>query len=96
MPKKKGSSLEKAAEQHNLQLSVIYTYDLKQQLKSKAVRFVYLLKGRGKEPGIIREFKGKFLAPGCFMMSAKKDKEIQEIFKLWKIPFKRKEILTQD
>ena len=82
------------ARSNDLKLLALYTYDLKKQLKSKAVRFVYLLKGRNDQKGIISEFKGKFLAPGCFIIPIKKDKELQEIFALWKIPFKRKLMLT--
>jgi len=73
---------------------VLYTYILKNQSKSIRVRFVYLLKGRGKEKGIVEEFKGKFLAPGCFMIPIKHDKEMQEIFEKWKIKFKRIHVLT--
>ena len=79
---------------HNLKLSALYIYSLSKQSKSIAVRFVYLLKGRAKEFGIIKEFKGSFLAPGCFIIPVKKDKEMQEIFQKWQIPFKRRLILT--
>lgn len=75
-------------------LKYIYTYDLSKQFASKKVRFVYLLKGRAKESGIIKQFKGKFLAPGCFILPSKKDNEMQQIFALWKIPFKKIPILT--
>ena len=82
------------SKKHSLKLSVLYTYSLSKQPKSKAVRFVYLLKGRAKESGIIREFNGSFLAPGCFTIPVNKDKEMQEIFKTWQIPFKRRLMLT--
>ena len=73
---------------------VLYTYILSNQPKSIRVRFVYLLKGRGKDSGIIKEFRGKFLVPGCFIIPIKKDKEMQEIFQKWKIKFKRIQMLT--
>lgn len=82
------------SKKHALNLLILYTYSLSKQPKSKAVRFVYLLKGRAKEPGIIKQFKGRFLAPGCFIIPSKKDKEMQQIFTLWKIPFKKISILT--
>jgi len=72
----------------------LYTYNLTNKPKSIRVRFVYLLKGRGKEKGIVEEFKGKFLVPGCFLIPNKKDEEMQEIFKEWKIKFKRIPVLT--
>ncbi len=63
----------------------IYTYDLKKAEPSKKVRFVYLLKGRRGEKGIIHNLKGKFLAPGCFIIPEKSDKEMIEIFRMWGI-----------
>lgn len=86
-------NLKSISKSNNLKLFFLYTYNLKDQPKSKAVRFVYLLKGRKSEEGIIKEFKGQFLAPGCFIIPDKKDKEIQDIFAFWKIPHKRKPIL---
>ncbi|MBD3249783.1 hypothetical protein GF336_07085 [Candidatus Woesearchaeota archaeon] len=95
MAKKEDLQLfKRLSSNHNLNLNVLYTYNLKNIKKSNAVRFVYLLKGRSKEKGIIKEFKGTFLAPGCFIIPIKHDKEMQEIFTTWKIPYKRKLILT--
>ena len=74
----------------------LYTYDLKKVPSSKKVRFVYLLKGRRGEKGIIHSLKGKFLVPGCFIVPQKSDKEITEIFNLWKIKFKKKKIQLTD
>ena len=56
---KKEELLKEISRQHSLKLKVLYTYSLSKLPKSKAVRFVYLLKGRGKEKGIVNEFKGK-------------------------------------
>ncbi len=95
MAKKEDLQLfKKLSSSHNLNLKVLYTYNLKNIRKSKAVRFVYLLKGRTKESGLIKEFKGTFLAPGCFTIPIKKDKEMQVIFRTWNIPNKRKLMLT--
>ena len=76
-----------------LKVFVLYVYNLTKQPKSKKVRFVYVLKGRGKESGLVKEFKGEWLAPGCFMIPLKNDKEMQEVFDHWKIPYKRKLML---
>lgn len=84
----------KVSKSHKLKFLVIYTYDLKSQPKSHAVRFVYLLKGRDGQPGLVKGFKGCFLAPGCFILPIANDREMQEVFNLWKIPFKRRLILT--
>jgi hypothetical protein len=79
---------------YKLKIIVLYTYSLLKQPKSKAVRFVYCLKGRGDEKGLISKFNGQFLAPGCFIVPLKYDKEMQSVFKLWRIRFKRKVMLT--
>ena len=86
--------LSKIAKQHNLKLRVLYTYILSKENKSKAVRFVYVLKGRGKEAGIVEKLKGSFLAPGCFIIPIKNDREMQSVFKLWRVRFKRRLMLT--
>ncbi len=88
------AKLKNISAKYNLKTFALYTYDLSKQPKSKAVRFVYLLKGRADDKGIIQEFNGKFLAPGCFIIPIKKDKEMREIFAYWKISFKRKLFLT--
>jgi len=87
------NKLKEFASKNKLKLLALYTYDLSKQPKSKAVRFVYLLKGRGNSVGLISELSGRFLAPGCFILPIKKDKEMQEIFSFWKISFKRNIIL---
>lgn len=96
MKKKEADSdiLRGLAKQYNLKLMVLYTYNFSKESKSKAVRFVYCLKGRGKEEGIVEKLNGKFLAPGCFIIPIKSDKEMQSVFKLWGIKFKRKLLLT--
>ncbi len=88
------SILKDLAKQHKLKLLVLYTYNLTKEDKSKAVRFVYVLKGRGKEEGIVSKLNGQFLAPSCFIIPIKSDKEMQEVFQLWGIKFKRKLMLT--
>lgn len=75
---------------------VLYTYDLASLESSKKVRAVYILKGRNKEKGIVKEMNGEFLANGCFMLPLKHDKEMQEIMKKWNIRFKRRTIMLID
>lgn len=86
--------ISEIAQKHKLKHFMLYTYSLAKVKKSTAVRFVYTLKGRNKEHGIIAKLSGTFLAPGCFIIPSKSDKEMQEVFHYWKIPFKRREILT--
>jgi hypothetical protein len=87
-------NLKKISKSYKLKIIVLYTYSLLKEPKSKAVRFVYCLKGRGSAKGLIARFNGQFLAPGCFFVPLKYDKEMQEVFRLWGIKFKRRVMLT--
>ena len=87
-------NLKKFSKDYNLKIIILYTYSLLKEPKSKAVRFVYCLKGRGDEKGLIAKLSGQFLAPGCFIIPLKNDREMQDVFKLWGIRFKRKVMLT--
>lgn len=73
---------------------ILYTYQINKLDKSKRVRFVYLLKGRRDDKGLVAELNGKFLVPGCFMIPIKHDKEMQDIFKKWKVKSKRMKIIV--
>ena len=64
---------------------LLITYDISAKSPSEKVRFVYLLKGRRDETGIVETLGGTFLAPGCFIVPKKTEKEIKQIFKLWKV-----------
>ena len=81
------------AEVYGLQPLALYTYDLSKMNKSKKVRFVYLLKGRRKEKGLIKQLHGMFLVPGSFIIPLDKDKEMTEILDSWQINHKRKRIM---
>jgi hypothetical protein len=71
----------------------LYSYNISKLKPSNRVRLVYVLKGRGKEKGLIKKLNGKSLAPACFIIPIKQEKEIQEVFKFWKVPFKRIKIM---
>jgi len=62
---------------------LLYIYSLKGLDDSVRVRFVYAIKGRGSEKGFLMRLKGRFLAPGCFMVDTKRgdkySKEAHEI-----------------
>ncbi len=72
---------------------VLYSYDLSKLKSSEKVKFVYLLKGRKKEIGIIKKMNGEWIADSCFIIPIQKDSEMLIILKKWEIPFKRKEAL---
>ncbi len=84
---------KKLAQNFNLQSFTLYKYDLKKEKPSKKVRFVYLLKGRNKNKGIIEQFKGTYISNSSFMIPIEKDEEMLEIFKMWEIKFYRKKLM---
>ena len=87
---------KKLAEQYSLKSYSLFYYSLSGMKKSDKVRFVYLIKGRGKEKGLVKHFNGLFLVPSCFLVPLEKDSEIIEILNKWKIKFHRKKIMLMD
>jgi hypothetical protein len=71
----------------------IFTYDLSKIDNVTKVRFVYLLKGRKQGQGLVDESKGRFLVPGCFIIPTEVSSAIELIFKQWKVPYKKEEVL---
>ena len=67
----------------------IFTYDLSKLDNVTKVRFVYLLKGRNGNKGLIEESGGRFLVPGCFGIPDSRSSEIESTFKQWKVSYKR-------
>jgi len=77
-------------------LFYLYSYNISKINPSNRVRFVYVLKGRGEEKGLVKNLKGRFLANACFIIPIKHDNEIQKVFEYWKVPFKRIKIMLID
>ena len=78
-----------------MQEKVLFWYDLTSLKASYKVRFVYAIKGKKGEKGLVERFGGEFLVPGCFILPIKKDKEMQEVFRFWKVKFKRKVMMIK-
>lgn len=78
---------------YGLESLALYTYDISVMKSSDKVRFVYLLKGRNKEKGLIESLGGKFISTGTFIIPSSKDKEVQEVLEKWKIKYERKKIM---
>ena len=91
--REKEALFRELSKKHRLKFFVLYTYCLAKQQASYKVRFVYCLKGRPGEKGIVELYQGRFLAPGCFIVPIAHDRNIQEIFAKWKVPCKRIPIL---
>lgn len=75
--------------------SAIFTYDLSKLDKVTKVRFVYVLKGRKEGRGLVTALDGEFLVPGCFTVPISKASEVESTFRLWKVPYKKEEVLMR-
>lgn len=84
---------KKISDNFDLKPFSLYTYDLTREKPTKKVRFVYTLKGRSNNKGLIEEFKGRYISPSSFIIPVEKDEEMLEIFKKWDIKFYRKKLL---
>ncbi|MFH1398847.1 MAG: nucleotidyltransferase domain-containing protein [Candidatus Woesearchaeota archaeon] len=80
------------AENFNLEAFSLYTYQLAGLSESEKVRFVYALKGRNSE-GLVSKMGGRFLAPGCFLVPGKKDAEVLDLLRAWRVKFDRQPLL---
>lgn len=74
----------------------IFTYSLSGESKTRQVRFVYALKGRDSEEGLVSYYKGKFLAPACFVVPEESARHIMDIFSAWKIKCRRLRVCMRD
>jgi|TARA_B100001964_G_C14131705_1_gene553209 hypothetical protein len=72
----------------------IFTYSLTNAPNSQKVRFVYALKGRGNNPGLIKKLKGNFLTQSCFIVESMHDKEVESFFNYWHIHFKKLKVIV--
>lgn len=84
---------KKISENFDLGSFVLYSYDLSKEKPTKKVRFVYIIRGRNGEEGIVKKSDGEFISNNSFMVPVEKDSEIQEIFSSWNIKYKRKKIM---
>ncbi|MBU0963235.1 MAG: nucleotidyltransferase domain-containing protein [Nanoarchaeota archaeon] len=88
---KTGKELSKV---YGMNAYALYSYNITKLSNSKKTRFVYLLKGRKGENGIVKDFKGEFITNAAFIIPVEKDYEMIEIFNSWEVPFNRKKIMT--
>lgn len=72
---------------------LLFSYHLPQNDHSRKVRFVYLLRGRKNDSGLVKRWGGEFISNSAFMLPVNKDNEAQEVFNTWKIDFKRRKVL---
>jgi len=73
---------------------IIYAYDLSSLDNVSKVRFVYVLKGRKGQKGLVKELNGRFIVPGCFIVPSSASEDIEEVFKFWNVRFEKFEVCT--
>jgi len=81
------------AENFDLKSYTLYTYDLTSEKSSKKVRFIYLMKGRAGNKGVVEKFGGSYIAASSFTVPIDKDEEMLEILKAWSVKFFRRKIM---
>lgn len=81
------------AQRYGLDSWTLYIYEIAGMKPSEKVKFVYALKGRKGNKGLVREYGGFFASPACFMIPIDKDSEMKEVLDRWKVKYKRKRIL---
>lgn len=83
---------KKLSNLYGLNAYAMFTYDIRKLQNSKKVRFLYALKGRKNQTGIVEDFKGRFIAKNAFIIPVGKDREMIEVMEMWNIKFERKQI----
>jgi len=86
----------KFADVYHLNAKLLYSYNLSKEKASKKVRFVYLLRGRGNQLGLVEKWKGEFISPSAFLIPISHDHEVQEVFEKWGIKYNRKRFMLMD
>jgi len=84
---------KRLSETYGLSSFALYTYDISNMKSSDKVRFVYLLKGRNDDNGVVKRLGGNFVSNATFMLPPSKDSEMQEIMEKWKVKYERKQAM---
>lgn len=74
----------------------LFTYSTSHLKKKDLVRFLYALKGRGKNLGFIERTKSRFLARSVLLVPASEIKTAEEFFSLWDCDFEKKEVMINE
>jgi hypothetical protein len=74
---------------------VLFTFSTQKFLKKDKIRFYYGLKGRDGKSGIVKATKAEHLGSAVILVDIKHEKEWEDFFNLWKIPFQKKRVLVE-
>jgi predicted nucleotidyltransferase len=72
-----------------LRASALFWYDLTNKTHTEKVGLNYLLSGRGKNPGILKELGGERLVAGALKIPISRSIEFEEILKARKVSYKK-------
>ncbi len=72
---------------------VLFSYDLSSEKKSKKVKIVNFLRGRGEVGGLVQDQGGDWLGNGIFIIGLDKDYLFEQFFLNNKIKFKKSYLL---
>jgi len=73
----------------------LFVYNLKDKTHTEKVKFNYVLSGRGSE-GMVKKLNGVHLAPGAVQIPIKNSLEFEEVLKLHKVEYSKKNVLVED
>lgn len=68
---------------------VLFKYELTNLKPSIKVKIVNILRGKNKEPGLVKESKGEWLANQVFLTPLKKEHIFEKLFLNFKIRYKK-------
>ena len=71
----------------------LFTFSLKHLTQREKVRFQYALYGRGEELGLLQRVSGEKIAKGAIVVPVSSESEVEDFFKLWRVPFRKERIL---
>ena len=73
---------------------ILMWYHLSALTPSAKVRFVTILKGNKKVPGLVERLGGEFITPGCFLIPEPAEEEIRRVCARWGVKPSYKRFLT--
>ncbi len=73
----------------------LFTYTLTEKKQREKVKFTHLLSGRKGMKGILKDLNGERLASGAVKIPIEKSIEFEDILKMHKINYKKKNVLEE-
>ncbi len=93
---REGYSLKKdisLAEKMRFKNKVLFTYNLVKNKPSNKVRFVQIVRGKNKKPGLVEQCGGEWLGPQVFIIPIESEHLLDKTLMHAKVPYKKKYVL---